>query len=303
MRATRSAPRPIAPATRSHNSAFNDDAQVVVSIKGVRDLPPNSSGGAHGMTVLRNPFVLVSLRSGRFRSRVVELSLNPVFNQYAIIHLNQDPIVLVEVFDDDKGDGNFDAVLLGSAMLSADVLGPLPAGKEKKLWLPLSSPHTQPSSPSVTPGNSLVPHILVSILTYQGDAGKSLEGEPLDLASTVGASDVPSAPASARAMQKQQPDNSTSSGVVSATDGGSEVGLDDWESKSAAVKAQLQEAAEWFKDEDVVKLMEGARHSRGSRNVDGSHGGGGGAGVGDGGGRRGRGVQHLPDASMPVIFM
>ena len=301
MLATRSAPRPIAPATRSHNSAFDDDAKVVVSIKGVRDLPPNSSGGAHGMTVLRNPFVLVSLRSGRFRSRVVELSLNPVFNQYAIIHLNQDPIVLVEVFDDDKGEGNFDAVLLGSAMLSADVLGPLPAGKEKKLWLPLSSAHTQPSSPSATPGNSLVPHILVSILTYQGDAGKSLEGEPLDLASTVGASDVlVTAPASARAMQQQQSGDSTSSGVVCAADGRSEVCLDDWESKSAAVKAQLQEAAEWFKDEDVVKLMEGARHSRGSRIVNTSDGGGG-AWVGDAGGRTG--VQDLPDASMPVIFM
>ena len=91
QQATRSAPHRTGPVPRSRSSAFDDDGEVVVSIKGARDLPPNSSGGTHGWTVLRNPFVLVSLRSGRFKSKVVELSLNPVFNQYTIIRLQQDP--------------------------------------------------------------------------------------------------------------------------------------------------------------------------------------------------------------------
>ena len=145
-------------------------------------------------------------------------------------------------------------------------------------------------------------------MAYQGSAGKPLEGEPLDMANA--ASDVPgSAPSSARAMQQQPPsasaaareEGASSKGIISAAAGGSEVGLDDWELKSAAVKAQLQEAAEWFKDEDVVKLMEGARNSRGSSSKD-AEGGGEGAGedVQDGVGGVG---MDLPDASMPVIFM
>jgi len=41
--------------------------------------------------------VLMSLRSGRLCSNVIELSLNPVFNEYAIINARDDPLVLVEV--------------------------------------------------------------------------------------------------------------------------------------------------------------------------------------------------------------
>jgi len=302
--ATRSAPQSSAPGNskQSQSSLFDDGREVVVSIKGIRDLPPNSAGATHGLTVLRNPFVLVCLRAGRFRSRVVELSLNPVFNQYTIVRLSEDPIVLVEVLDEERAadsiyDDN-DTVLLGSVMLSGDVLGPPPTGKEKKLWLPLSCP----TSPVAAPGSGLLPHILVSIMAYKGDAGEPLEGQPLEQIAEVPGS----VPSSARAMQPPSTPRSAplsewwgSSGTVSDGAGGSDVGLDDWEQKSAAVKAQLKEAAEWFKDEDVLKLMEGARNSR---DLEGDRGAGGDR-ADDREWRRRAAQDDLPDASMPVVFM
>ncbi len=49
---------------------------------------------------------------------MVELSLNPVFNQYAIINVSEDPVVLVEIYDDDKtGEGMYNGAGTSSTYL------------------------------------------------------------------------------------------------------------------------------------------------------------------------------------------
>ena len=140
----------------------DDGKEVILTIRGIRDLPPNAD---NALTALRNPVVLVCLRARRLRTRVIDLSLNPVFNQYVHVSLREDPVVLVEVFDDDKsGDGMYGGVatmLLGSVMLTSDILGPAAMGKEKSLWLPLNVRETLHV-------RDAIPHILVSVVASDG---------------------------------------------------------------------------------------------------------------------------------------
>lgn len=224
-------------------------------------------GKQGGLTGLRNPMALISLRSGRLCSKVVDLSLNPVFNAYAIICVTDDPLVLVEVLDDDKsGDGMYGGQgtsLLGSVILSGDVLKPPAAGKEKCLWLPLSSLPIAPSDASREP------QILLSVMSYsKHNCNHALAGEAMQ----------PILPQPSSYMPPSGPPTGGPPPLAAST--GAALGympqvtpsrtlappqpLDDWHFKSALVEAQLREAEEWFKDDDVVKLVEGGRRARAS---------------------------------------
>jgi len=299
--------------TRRHElskspSAMRHEDEVVLCIKGARDLPPQTNGG---LTALRNPMALLSLKGGRFASKVVELSLNPVFNQYAIINVREDPVVLVEIYDDDKsGEGLYNGagtcmltyihtytthtqthmerecttaymydiyiqymcicmyvgiyvymcidvymyvcmcvyigtILLGSALLSGDVISP---GKEKSMWLELSTVGIRPTDKP--------PQILISV-TGLGDKTVPLpsNGRPLEAVTIAPTSFLPSAPSSlltsAPVFTRAAAPLPAPSEPFSITPTHERKELDEWEAKSAAVKLQLQEAAKWFADECV----------------------------------------------------
>jgi hypothetical protein len=295
--------------TRRHElskspSAMRHEDEVVLCIKGARDLPPQTNGG---LTALRNPMALLSLKGGRFASKVVELSLNPVFNQYAIINVREDPVVLVEIYDDDKsGEGLYNGagtcmltyihtytthtqthmerecttaymydiyiqymcicmyvgiyvymcidvymyvcmcvyigtILLGSALLSGDVISP---GKEKSMWLELSTVGIRPTDKP--------PQILISV-TGLGDKTVPLpsNGRPLEAVTIAPTSFLPSAPSSLLTSAPVFTRAAAPLPAPSEPFSHERKELDEWEAKSAAVKLQLQEAAKWFADECV----------------------------------------------------
>ena len=270
------------------------EREVVLTIKGVRDLPPDLEGA----TSLRNPFVLIRLRSGRFRTKVVDLSLHPVFNQYLIFSPSNDPVVLLEVYHDDKsGEGMYGGVgtlLLASLMLTKEVLGAAVPGasdagrtRDQTVWLPLSPASDAP------PTSDKVPHVLVSVETFDGEEALLLKsgGAPLipvsesRAAEETGLDDsnlsadaedgdmgeARDADLRSLVMGSVAPDrDSDSSGrqqhalmaEVVRPARPAERSPDEWSKKTALVKAQMEEAEEWFDDADILELMQNARSKR-----------------------------------------
>ena len=135
--------------------------------------------------------------------------------------------------------------LLGSAVLSGDVLSP---GKEKSMWLELSTVGIPPSDKP--------PQILISV-TVLGDKAGPLpsNGRPLEAVKVAPTSFLPSSPSSlltsAPVFTRAAAPLPAPSEPFSLTPTHEPPELDDWAAKSAAVKLQLQEAAKWFEDECV----------------------------------------------------